>query len=252
MKNIKLIMEYDGSRYAGWQRQDNAITIQQRLEEALCQLTGAEIKLIGSGRTDSGVHARGQTASFLTDATIPPDRYSYALNALLPHDIRMIHSEEVSLDFHARFSAVGKKYRYSILQNTHGTAIGWQYYHHIAVPLDVSAMKEAAESFLGTHDFAAFMATGSTVKSTIRTIYGSEWKQEGEVLHYLVTGNGFLYHMVRIIAGTLIEVGKGKISPTVIPEILTSGDREMAGPTAPSKGLTLEEVYYDKVPVNPA
>lgn len=248
MKNIKLIIEYDGSRYCGWQRQKNAITIQQVLEEALRKLCGEEVQLIGSGRTDSGVHARGQVANFNTDSRIPPERFSYALNSLLPRDIRVICSAEVSMDFHARFSATAKRYRYSIVANRHGTAIGWQYYYHIPMVLDIKAMEQAIQYYKGTHDFAAFMAAGSPVKSTVRTIYDARILKEQDFVHFLFTGNGFLYNMVRIMAGTLIDVGKGKISPDSVPGILASRDRKQAGHTAPPHGLTLEEVYYENVP----
>lgn len=247
MKNIKLIIEYDGSNYAGWQKQENAMTVQQKLEEALLQLCNEPIQLIGSGRTDSGVHARGQTANFITKATISPERFCPALNALLPYDIRISRSEEVSMNFHAQFSATGKRYKYSMIVNSYGTAIGSQYYSHVYPPLDTAAMKQAVKDFEGTHDFASFMATGSPVQSTIRSIYKSELIQEKEFLYFLVTGNGFLYNMVRIMAGTLIDVGKGKINRNGIPEILASRDRGRAGFTAPPNGLILEEVYYDNV-----
>ncbi len=251
MKNIKLTIEYDGSRYAGWQRQDNAMTVQQKLEEALYKLCGEPINLIGSGRTDSGVHAKGQAANFKTISTIPPERFSYALNSMLPCDIKINRSEAVPMDFHARFSATGKKYRYSIINNTHGTAIGWQYLHHINLPLDIQAMSEAAKEFIGTHDFAGFMATGSPVHSTVRSIYESKLIQEESLIHFIVIGNGFLYNMVRIMAGTLIDVGKGKIIANEIPNIITSREREKAGATAPANGLFLEEVYYDNVTQRP-
>lgn len=245
MKNIKLTIEYDGSRYAGWQRQENAMTVQQKLEESLRKLCSEPINVIGSGRTDSGVHARGQVANFKTSSTIPPERFSLALNSVLPYDIRVRQSEEVSMDFHARFSATGKKYRYSIINNTHGTAIGWQYLYHVYLPLDLDAMSQAAKEFKGTHDYAAFMASGSPVSSTVRTIYESKLIQEERLLHFIVNGNGFLYNMVRIMAGTLIDVGKGKISADKIPNIIASKEREKAGATAPANGLFLEEVYYD-------
>ena len=250
MRNIKLIIEYDGTGYAGWQRQNNALTVQQVLEEALERLCGHKVQLIASGRTDSGVHARGQVANFTTCSSIPPERFSYALNVLLPRDIRVKSSEEVSLDFHARYSATAKKYRYSMVVNSYGTAIGWQYYHHIYTPLDVQAMKEAAEHFKGIHDFAAFMAAGSPVKSTVRTVYEAEIIEDKPFLHFVVKGNGFLYNMVRIMAGTLIDVGKGKICPSQIPHIIASKDRKQAGQTAPPHGLFLEEVYYDNMPGN--
>lgn len=248
MKNIKLTIEYDGSCYAGWQRQKNAMTVQQKLEETLEKLSGEKVHVIGSGRTDSGVHARGQVANFTTGSSIPSERFSYALNSLLPRDIRVMASEEVDMEFHARFSATAKTYRYSMIVSPHGTAIGWQYYHAVYTPLNVQAMMEAAKHFKGTHDFTAFMAAGSSVQSTERTIYDSHIQQEHNYIHYVVTGNGFLYNMVRIITGTLIEVGREKISPSQILKILASRDRMQAGYTAPPEGLTLEQVYYDSLP----
>jgi tRNA pseudouridine38-40 synthase len=246
MKNIKLIIEYDGSQYAGWQRQENAMTVQQKIEDALRKLTGEEVSITGSSRTDSGVHARGQVANFFTESSIPPEKYSYALNALLPRDIRIVSSQEVDMAFHARFSTSGKKYKYSIIVSPHGTAIGHQYLHHVYVPLDIDAMREAAGHFVGTHDFAAFMAAGSSAKTTTRTIFDLKLTWDEPYLYISVYGSGFLYNMVRIIAGTLIDVGKGKIRPEEIPDIIASKDRRKAGPTAPPNGLSLEEIYYDQ------
>jgi len=243
-KNIKLTIEYDGTDYAGWQIQDNAITIQQVIQEALEKLTGDQVKLVGSGRTDSGVHALGQVANFFTRSTIPSDRFDHALNSILPSDIRVLSSQQVPLDFHARYSAKEKTYRYQMLVNTHGSAIVNRFYYHVRPPLDIEAMKRACKAFIGTHDFAAMQATGSAVKSTIRTIYEADLKEDKDRLYFLVRGNGFLYNMVRIMVGTLIEVGRGKIKDTDIPDILRSGKRERAGFTAPAKGLFLDRVYY--------
>lgn len=243
-KNIKLTIEYDGTDYAGWQIQDNAITIQQVIQEALEKLTGDQVKLVGSGRTDSGVHALGQVANFFTRSTIPSDRFDHALNSILPSDIRVLSSQQVPLDFHARYSAKEKTYRYQMLVNTHGSAIVNRFYYHVRPLLDIEAMKRACKAFIGTHDFAAMQATGSAVKSTIRTIYEADLKEDKDRLYFLVRGNGFLYNMVRIMVGTLIEVGKGKIKDTDIPDILRSGKRERAGFTAPAKGLFLDRVYY--------
>ncbi len=244
MSNIKLILEYDGTEYAGWQRQDNAVTVQQVLEEALHRLTGEDISVIASSRTDSGVHARGQTVNFHTSSRIPPEKYSFALNALLPPDIRVVSSERVPDDFHSRYWAKGKKYKYCMVVGPHGTAIGHRYYAHITPPLDIEAMERSCRHFIGTHDFAAFRSTGSPVKSTVRTIFEAELERDGRYLYFIVKGDGFLYNMVRIMAGTLIYVGKGKIKPDEIPDILLSRDRKRAGITAPAHGLFLEEVYY--------
>lgn len=244
MNNIKLILEYDGTEYSGWQRQTNALSVQQVVEDTLYKLTGEKTTLIASSRTDSGVHARGQTANFRTSSPIPPDRFCFALNALLPADIRVVSSERVPDDFHSRFSAKGKKYRYCMIVGPHSTAIGHRYYAHIPPPLDVEAMERSCGYFIGTHDFAAFRAAGSSARSTVRTIFDATLERDGRHLCFTVKGNGFLYNMVRIMAGTLIYVGKGKIKPEEIPDILLSRDRRRAGLTAPAHGLFLEKVYY--------
>lgn len=245
MYNIKLILEYDGTAYAGWQRQDNALTVQQMLEEAVHKVTGEQIRITGSGRTDSGVHARGQTAHFKTLVKIPADRFSFALNALLPRDIRVLHSEEVPLIFHARYSATGKRYRYEMLIHPHSTAIGYRYLWHLRPPLNVQAMKEACTHLPGTHDFAAFQASGAAVKTTVRTIRQAALIDHPPHLTFVIEGDGFLYNMVRIIVGTLVEIGRGKRSPESIQNIIISKDRNQAGPTAPPQGLFLDAVYYD-------
>ncbi|HZK34477.1 MAG TPA: tRNA pseudouridine(38-40) synthase TruA [Bacillota bacterium] len=244
MKNVRLTIEYDGTDYAGWQIQDNAITIQQLVQEALEKLTREPIKLTGSGRTDSGVHALGQVANFKTRSTIPSERFSYALNAVLPRDIKVISSQGVPMDFHARFSAKEKTYRYCMLVNTHGSAIGHRFHVHVRPPLDIEAMNRASRAYIGSHDFAAMQATGSSVESTVRTIFESQLRSDGDYLYYSVRGNGFLYKMVRIMVGTLIEVGKGKINADDIPEILSSQARKKAGFTAAAKGLFLDRAYY--------
>jgi len=244
MRNIKLIIEYDGTNYSGWQRQLNAPSIQQAIEEAVLRITGEGVPVIGAGRTDSGVHARGQVANFFTSSSIPPERFSYALNSVLPKDIRILHSEEVPPDFHARYSAKGKRYRYSMVLRPHGLAIGSQYYYHVREPLRTEPMEKAAKILIGTHDFRAFQAKGSSAKTTVRTVYRSDLIWEEPYLYYDIQGNGFLYNMVRIIVGTLIEIGKGKFPWERMEELLKTGDRNLAGPTAPPHGLSLEEVYY--------
>ncbi len=244
MKNIKLIIEYDGTAYGGWQKQKNAPTIQQEIEDGIYKLTGERVNLIGSGRTDSGVHARGQVANFLTSSKLPPERFSYALNSVLPKDIRVLSSEEVDHKFHARYSAIGKRYRYSMIIHPHGTAIGRNYYYHVRHKLDIDAMVKASQYLLGTHDFKAFQAAGSSVKDTVRRIDRAEFKWEEPYLYFDIEGNGFLYNMVRIIVGTLILIGQNKIEYKMMEDIIKSKDRNMAGPTAPPHGLCLEEVYY--------
>lgn len=244
MRNIKLIIEYDGTGYGGWQKQKNAPSIQQEIEEGIYKLTRERVTLIGSGRTDSGVHARGQVANFLTSSNLPPDRFSYALNSVLPEDIRVLSSQEVDYKFHARYSAKGKRYRYSMIIRPHGTAIGRNYYYHLRHRLDIDAMKKASKYLIGTHDFKAFQAAGSSVKDTIRRIDRAELTWEEPYLYFDIEGNGFLYNMVRIIVGTLILVGQNKIEYKMMDNIIKSKDRQMAGPTAPAHGLCLEEVYY--------
>lgn len=246
MRNIKLIIEYDGTNYSGWQVQENGPSIQAEIENALLIITGEKIRIIGSGRTDAGVHARGQTANFKTESKMPADRFSYALNGVMPKDIVIKESCEIPEDFHARYSAKGKKYSYLILNSKFPSALLRNYAYHInyCERLDISRMRKAAECFAGTHDFAGFMSAGSSVKDTIRTIYGITIGCSGELIKFTYEGNGFLYNMVRIITGTLVDVGIGKIKAEDIPEIIKSKDRKLAGATAPAHGLYLEEVYY--------
>jgi tRNA pseudouridine38-40 synthase len=243
-RNIKLIIEYDGTDYAGWQIQKNALSVQEVLENALYSITNQRIALTAAGRTDSGVHAKGQVANFYTESAIPADRFSYALNALLPNDVRVLDSREVPREFHARFSATGKRYRYSIVSHPQGIAISRQYYHHVPFPLDIEAMIKASGYFEGTHDFYGFMSTGSRVKNTVRNLDKIRLDWQPPFLCIDLSGGGFLYNMVRIIVGTLLEVGAGRISPNDLPLIISSRDRNLAGPTAPAHGLCLMEVYY--------
>ncbi len=245
MRNIKLIVEYDGTDYHGWQSQINAIAVQDVLQKALRKLTGEDCDLTGSSRTDTGVHALGQVANFMTESTIPAERFPQAIRSLLPGDVVVRHSEEVSPDFNSRFWAKGKKYRYLIHNSPHPSALLRNRAYHVPVKLDFGAMERAALHFVGKHDFAAFCATGSTVKSTERTITGvSLSSRDEDIIAFEITGNGFLYNMVRIITGTLIYVGMGKISPESIPAIIEGKDRTKAGKTAPPQGLYLVEVYY--------
>jgi len=245
MRNIKLVLEYDGTNYAGWQRQKNALTVQQVVEEALYKLTGEKITVVGAGRTDSGVHARGQVANFFTASRIPAERFCYALNSALPYDIRALESQEVSHEFHARYWAKAKRYRYSICVRPHAPAIARNYYYHVPDVLDVDAMNAAAQYIIGTHDFKAFQSAGSSVRNTVRTVYQARWIWEPPFyLHFEIKGNGFLYNMVRILVGTFIEIGRHRMPESDMKRILESRDRDEAGPTAPAHGLCLEEVYY--------
>ena len=241
---IKLTIEYDGTAYAGWQRQENALAVQQVIEEALTKLTRARVVIAGASRTDAGVHALGQTPHFDTESRIPPDKYAFALNTMLPADIRIRKSEAVSEDFHARFSNKGKRYRYLIYQSPHAGALNRNTHAHVIYPLDDEKMRRELTALIGTHDFAAFAASGSVVKDTVRTIYSASLTRRGDELELLVEGSGFLYNMVRIIAGTLISVGAGRLEEGAFARAIQSGNRLDLGVTAPAHGLTLMEVYY--------
>lgn len=244
MRNIKLTIEYDGSRYYGWQSQPNVITIQEEIEKALKKITKEDITIFGSGRTDKGVHALGQVANFITNSKIEASKFMLALNSLLPKDIVIINSEEVHKDFHARFSAIGKQYEYRIYNSKIRSPINKNFSYHVYYNLDLEKIIEASKYFEITSDFSAFMASNSTVKDTIRTIYKLTIRKENNFLIVNITGNGFLYNMVRIIVGTLIDTGRGKIAVEDIPEIIKNTDRKKAGHTAPPQGLYLKEVYY--------
>ncbi len=244
MRNIRLTIEYDGTAYHGWQSQINAVTVQDVLTAAVGSLTGEKCSLTGSSRTDTGVHALGQVCNFYTESAIPADKFAFALNTLLPEDVVVRKSEEVSEDFHSRFSAVGKKYRYLFFNSTFPSALMRNRAYHVYYPMDAGAMRQAAEYFTGTHDFVAFSAAGSSVKTTVRTISEATIERDGELIEFSVVGDGFLYNMVRILAGTLVEVGVGRLKPDAVPAIIAGLDRRKAGRTAPAHGLYLVEVYY--------
>ena len=261
-RNIALILEYDGTRYSGWQIQENAITVQGCVEKALYDLTGEAIGVNGCSRTDAGVHAAGYVLNFVTKATIPGDKFALALNAFLPEDIAALDSYEVAADFHARFCAKRKTYRYLFYPASRPSALLSKRAWHIrsvdfeqadeAVWQAVAGkMHQAAQHFTGTHDFSAFRAMGSHVKTTVRTIYDAkvyllppDFITGRPVFCFEVTGDGFLYNMVRIMTGTLKDVMTGKIEPEEITKILASGQREAAGATAPPEGLYLYRVEY--------
>ena len=245
MRRIHLIVEYDGTNYAGWQRQLNALAVQQVLEEALSRLTGQRVVVHGASRTDAGVHALGQSCHFDTLSRIPADKFSYAVNTLLPPDIRVRASREVSPDFHARFSTVGKRYRYLFYDDRHAGALNRFTHAHSIYPLNDALMRAEAGTLIGTHDFAAFAASGSVVKDTVRTIWRADVTRSGHDVQLIVEGSGFLYNMVRIIAGTLRDIGSGKLAPGALRRAIDTGDRLDLGVTAPAHGLTLMEVFYD-------
>ncbi len=242
---VLLTVSYDGSNYYGWQRQSNFITVQQRLEEGLSALMGKEISVRGASRTDTGVHAAAQGAVFETDTTIPVDRIPYALNAFLPEDIVVRGAREVDESFHPQYSVIDKTYEYLILNDEFRDPKLIRYTEFIREKLDIDKMREACKYFLGEHDFKAFCASGSTAKTTVRTIYSLTVDKREKIVCIKVTGSGFLYNMVRIIAGTLADVGKGKLKPEDIEEIIASRDRTRAGKTLSPNGLTLREVHYE-------
>lgn len=244
IKNIKLIVEYDGTNYCGWQKQPNAPSIQETLEKALLKITGEEVHVVGSGRTDSKVHASNQVANFHTRSKIPADKFRLALNRILPWDIAVKDSVQVDLGFHACDDAIGKEYKYVIYNNKVRSPLVRDYSYYVYDPLDIDSMSLALEHFIGTHDFAGFMATGSSIKGTIRTITTAQIVKTDSKIELTIRGTGFLYNMVRIIAGTLIDVGKGKIDQKKIGEIIESKDRNRAGHTAAARGLYLSKVFY--------
>ena len=244
MRRIQMIIEYDGTCYAGWQRQANALAVQQVIEDALRKLTGESIVLHGASRTDAGVHALGQSAHFDTASRIPGEKFSYALNAILPHDIRIRRSMDVAPDFHARFSTKGKRYRYLFYDAPHAGALNRNTHAHSIYPLNDRLMHAEAQVLIGTHDFAAFAASGSVVKDTVRTIWRADVTRADNDVQLIVEGNGFLYNMVRIIAGTLRDNGSGKLAPGALSRAIETGDRLDLGVTAPAHGLTLMEVFY--------
>jgi len=244
VRNLKLIIEYDGTNYAGWQTQSGRATLQQTLEETIHKITGEWMHVQGSGRTDSGVHALGQTANFRTRSRIPAARLRLALNALLPPDIVVRSVREAPPEFHAQFDAKWKTYRYTILNDRVPTALNRFFCHQVPVPLGVRAMRRAARCLVGRHDFQAFRSEGWREKDTVRTIRRLTVSKEGRYIYVTVTGDGFLYNMVRAIVGTLVDIGRGKRPPEDMEKILKSRDRKQAGPTAPARGLCLISVTY--------
>lgn len=249
-KNFKLIIEYDGSAYHGWQRQKTDATIQSEIETAIRSLTGKSISLLGSGRTDAGVHARGQVANFHCETLLSPQTLQRGLNALLPADIVILDCHEVPGRFHARYDATSKTYRYTILNRKIPSAIGRQYAWHIQCPLNVDAMREALRHIAGIHDFKSFEGAGSPRSHTTRHVFFAEWTGlPGDELHLFLTANGFLKHMVRNIVGTLVEVGRGRMEADAVRSILAAQDRSLAGSTAPAHGLCLMHVGYEEGPV---
>ena len=244
MRNIKLTIEYDGKDFNGWQKQPNKLNIQGEIERAILEITSEETELIASGRTDAGVHAISQVANFKTNSNIPLKKIPIALNTKLKKSIRITSAEEVEERFHARYNCKQKTYRYIINNGNCASAIYRNLEYFIPEKLDIKLMQKAIKYFEGEHDFKAFKASGTSSKSSVRKIYKTKIQKDGERIIIELTGNGFLYNMVRIITGTLVEVGLGKIKPEEIPNIIESKDRTRAGKTLPPYGLYLIKVEY--------
>ena len=247
-KNYKFVIAYDGTRFFGWEHQPDKETIQGKLETVLERLQGHPVDLIGAGRTDAGVHALGFALNFHAETRIPPEKLPLAINQHLPPDIRVLCARVVPEEFHARYAAHTKTYLYRIHNHPIDSPFDEKYYTRMPRRLDVDAMQRAAEQFVGKHDFLALCAAGSSAAAhgdTVRTITDCHVTRKGDEVDIEVTADGYLYNMVRILAGTLCEVGAGRMQPDAIPGILASRDRSQAGPTLPAKGLFLEKVDYD-------
>lgn len=247
MKNIKLTLEYDGTNYHGWQSQAGSgqATIQETLELAIGKLTGEEVTTYSSGRTDAGVHALGHVANFHTESAIPSAAWAPALNHFLPEDIRVLSSEAAREDFHARYSAQGKLYKYRILNRRAPSALYRKYTWQVNKRLNLNNMRQAAACLVGKHDFSAFRSSGCGAKTPERTLRALTIKKSGEFVEIFLEADAFLMHMARNIVGTLVDAGLGRCTADKVKQILESKDRMAAGKTAPSKGLYLAEVYYN-------
>jgi len=244
MRNIRLLIEYDGTNYAGWQWQKNAITIQETLSKAIVQVIQEKVTIYGAGRTDAGVHALGQVANFNTTSNIPSERLIRAINFYLPHDITIKEAVDVSESFHAQYCAVSKVYQYTLFNNWTRTSLNRNFCYVCGFQLDIDRMLDATQYLIGTHDFTSFTTKALQEKNRIRTIKKLEMKKEEKYIYFTVEADGFLYNMVRSIVGTLIEVGRGKIAGESIKDILNAKNRNSAGPTSPARGLCLIEVKY--------
>lgn len=245
MRNIKIVLQYEGTRYQGWQRQESSEnTIQGKLEVLLGKMCGEKVELQGSGRTDAGVHALGQTANFHTNCSLRTEEMVNYMNQYLPEDIAVISAQEMPERFHSRLHAKSKCYRYQVINSAIPDVFRRRYALEVVEPLNLDAMRLAAGALCGEHDFKAFTSSKKGRKSTVRRIEEIDIEQEGKLVSITFRGNGFLYHMVRILTGTLLEVGMGRKSPADIPALIAARDREKAGYLVPAKGLTLVEVGY--------
>jgi tRNA pseudouridine38-40 synthase len=245
MRNIKLVIEYDGTNYHGWQVQPNGPTVQEVIEEKIQIMTRQRVHLTGSGRTDAGVHALGQVANFRTNASIPIEGFHRGLNSLLPPDIVIQSAEEVDLQFHAQYGAKRKTYRYTILNREFPSALMRNYSWHLPMTLHIPAMEEGSRLLTGKKDFTSFQGADADTEDPVREVFRAEWSvKDPGILHFTIEADGFLKHMVRNIVGTLVDVGKGKRSPEQFGQVLRARDRRQAGMTAPPHGLFLVEVKY--------
>lgn len=246
MRRIKLTVAYDGTNYCGWQIQPNGITVEEVLNRAIQKLTGEPVAVIGASRTDSGVHALGNVAVFDTESSIPGERFSYALNQRLPRDIVVVSSEEVPLSWHPRYQDSHKTYEYRILNTKVPVPTKRLYTCHVSFDLDVERMRQGAQYLIGEHDFAAFCCIRTNAKTTVRTVEELEIRREGDEIVLRITGTGFLYNMVRIIAGVLIRVGRGFYEPEKVNALLEGKERTKEAVTAPAEGLCLIEIAYEE------
>ena len=241
---IKIVLSYDGTDFCGWQRQQNGVSVQQTVEDAVYNLTGEKVTVTASGRTDAGVHAAGQVAHFDTNAHIPPEKFYKAINTFLPDGVKALSSEKSADNFNARKNAKRKTYEYSLYLSDTDLPLKERYATRVYGEIDIGKMRSAARLIEGEHDFKAFSATGGSVKTTVRTVYGITVAKSGEDIKITVCGSGFLYNMVRIIAGALVKTGKGEISESDIIKALETGNRELLGETLPAKGLCLLKAEY--------
>lgn len=244
MRNLKVIMSYRGTAYHGYQRQENAVTIQETVEKSVSRVLNTPTEITGCSRTDAGVHANGYCFSVKTESMIPLKNFVRAVNSYLPSDISVLSCEEVPEDFHARYSCSGKEYVYLIHNSECRDPFAEDLKYHYRRKTDIDLMRRAAEYFVGTHDFSSFCSQASEKSNTVRTVHSLEIEKEGDLLKFTVSGDGFLYNMVRIIVGTLLEVNEGKIAPEDIPGIMKRSDRKLAGKTAQAHGLYLNRVFY--------
>ncbi|MDP2753641.1 MAG: tRNA pseudouridine(38-40) synthase TruA [Nitrospirota bacterium] len=255
MKKFKLLLEYDGTAYQGWQVQENRLTIQGVIEDRIFKITGEQSRVIGASRTDAGVHALGQVAAFRTESRFDPETIKKALNALLPQDIRVLDASEVDDSFNPRDSAVKKSYFYIIANQRESSAFLYRYAWLVQQQLNLKSMIDAAQILIGEHDFSSFRGTGSSTKNPVREVFSLSIERfekldfmtaslDGKFIKLRIEANGFLRHMVRNIVGTLVEIGRGRFTADRIQEILESRDRKLAGPTAPARGLSLERIVY--------